>query len=214
MGTKQRRERERQEMRDKILDAARDLFINEGYEAVTMRRIAARIEYSATAIYAHFADKESLMRQLCDRDFLAMAMSFRKIALIEDPVERLAKLGESYASFGLTHPNHYRLMFMTPNLPPKAEEHSAIERGNPQEDAYAFLRHTVQECIDAGRLRPELKDADLVAQTVWAGGHGVVSLLIAKKGDTWVDWRPAKKLLRVSIDALMRGILKDGGGKS
>ncbi len=73
MGTKERREREREELRTRILDAARELFAEEGYEAVTMRRIADRIEYSPTAIYFHFRDKEALMRELCDHDFRALA---------------------------------------------------------------------------------------------------------------------------------------------
>ena len=65
MGVRERRDREREEIRTRILDAARELFATEGYEAVTMRRIADRIEYSATAIYFHFRDKEALLQELC-----------------------------------------------------------------------------------------------------------------------------------------------------
>ena len=73
MGPRERREREREETRTRILDAARELFAAEGYEAVTMRRIAERIEYSATAIYFHFKDKEALVKELCDVDFTSFA---------------------------------------------------------------------------------------------------------------------------------------------
>ena len=73
MGTAERRERERQELRVRILDAARELFAEQGYDAVTMREIADRIEYSPTAIYFHFKDKEALLRELCDTDFATLA---------------------------------------------------------------------------------------------------------------------------------------------
>ncbi|HEY6844272.1 MAG TPA: helix-turn-helix domain-containing protein, partial [Thermoanaerobaculia bacterium] len=69
MGTKERREREREEVRTLILDTAREMFATEGYEAVTMRRIADRIEYSPTAIYLHFQDKRDLVFQVCEETF-------------------------------------------------------------------------------------------------------------------------------------------------
>ncbi len=80
MGTVERREREKQELRTRILDAARELFAELGYEAVTMRKIAERIEYSPTAIYFHFKDKDALMRELCEMDFSTLAQQFRTIA--------------------------------------------------------------------------------------------------------------------------------------
>src|SRR4051812_39704213 len=115
MGSSQRREREKQEMRALILDAARDLFAEQGIESVTMRKIAERIEYSPTAIYFHFADKEALVREMCAEDFLTFGAQFAKSAAIEDPIERLRAAGRAYVQFGLTHPNHYRVMFMTPH---------------------------------------------------------------------------------------------------
>ena len=73
MGVKERREREREETRAKITDAARELFAREGYDAVSMRRIAEAIEYSPTAIYVHFKDKEALFQDLCRQDFGKLA---------------------------------------------------------------------------------------------------------------------------------------------
>src|SRR5215470_5000436 len=154
LGTSERRERERQELRTRILDAARELFAEHGYDAVTMRGIADRIEYSPTAIYFHFKDKEALLRELCDTDFATLARGFQKIAQIADPIERLRQIGRSYVDFALEFPNHYRLMFMTPQPAGMRAEDSRIRRGNPEEDAYAFLRATAAEAIAAGRLRP------------------------------------------------------------
>ena len=207
MGITERRERERHEIREKILDAARELFASDGYEAVTMRRIAEKIEYSPTAIYFHFKDKEALLRELCDTDFGALAAHFQTIALIADPVERLRQIGLAYIEFGLEHPNQYRFMFMTPR-PPLSPDSSALERGNPEQDAYAFLRATVQQGISEGRFRPELQDADLVSQVVWEATHGVISLPICKCNDGWIDWRPIRASAALVIDALLRGLTR------
>lgn len=209
MGINERREREREEVRTKILDAARALFASEGYEAVTMRRIARAIEYSPTALYLHFKDKESLIRDLCRADFQSLAHSFSRIGKEKDPIVRLRKIGRAYVEFAEEHPNHYRLMFMTPPLRAEGEDLAELGRGNPEEDAYAFLRATVAQAIGSGRLRPGLRDADLVAQAVWAGTHGVISLHIAKQGDPWIDWRPVKKTAALVIDALISGLTRN-----
>ena len=208
MGTRERREREREEIRTLILDAAREMFAAEGYDAVTMRRIAERIEYSPTAIYFHFKDKDALMHELCDTDFAKLAQEFGPIARIADPIERLHKVGHAYAEFGLRNPNHYRLMFMTPH-PPFSRSDSRLQHGNPEEDAYAFLRQIIAEAMERGLLRRELKDPDLVSQTLWAAVHGVISLQIAKQNDAWIDWAPLKKRVTLMIDAVIRGIEKD-----
>jgi AcrR family transcriptional regulator len=207
LGPKERREREREETRTKILDAARELFATEGYEAVTMRRIADRIEYSPTAIYFHFKDKESLVRELCDADFLTLAHQFHRIARIADPLERLRQAGIAYMEFGLEMPNHYRLMFMTPHPALPADE-SAIERGNPEVDAYAFLKSIIEDGLAQKKFRKGLTDADLIAQTVWAGVHGAISLQIAKCNDDWVEWRDMKKRMRFMVDLLVKGLEK------
>jgi AcrR family transcriptional regulator len=208
LGIKERREREKAEIREKILDAARDLFVSEGYEAVSMRKIADRIEYSPTAIYLHFKDKEAVLRELCDTDFYALAQDLQEIAKIADPLQRLNATGRAYAHFALSHPNHYRLMFMTPHPEPKIDEQS-IEKGNPEEDAYAFLRGIVAEALAAGRFLPGFEDPDLIAQTMWSGMHGVVSLQIAKCNDDWVDWRPVEERIELMVETLIRGLVRE-----
>ena len=132
MGPRDRRSREKEELKDKILDAARELFVAEGYERVTMRKIAERIEYSPTAIYLHFPDKLAVIRALCDRDFLTLAKQFQKIAKVADPIERLRQVGRAYTVFALSHPNHYQLMFMTPLKGVNKAAESDVERGNPK----------------------------------------------------------------------------------
>jgi AcrR family transcriptional regulator len=204
LGPKERRVREREETRGKILDAARDLFVAEGYDAVTMRKIADRIEYSPTAIYFHFRDKEALLKELCQNDFLSLAQEFVAMQDIANPLEKMKATGRAYLKFGLDHPNHYRLMFMTPHPPVEPDN----ERGNPEEDAYAFLKAIVAQAIVERRFKREYNDVDLVTQTVWSGVHGVISLHIAKSNDNWVDWRPIEKRAQVMIDVLVDGLAR------
>jgi AcrR family transcriptional regulator len=206
LGPKERREREREEIRGLILDAARDLFVTEGYESVTMRRIAEKIEYSATAIYFHFKDKEALLKELCNHDFLSLAQGLLEIQKIPDPIEQLRQIGLAYIQFGITHPNHYRLMFMTPH-PPVEPDDEGPQKGNPEEDAYAFLKEIVAGGMRAKRFLPQHDDVELVAQTMWAGVHGVISLQIAKCNDGWIDWRELETRSTTMIDLMIAGLL-------
>ena len=82
-------------------------------------------------------------------------------------------------------------------------------RGNPEEDAYEFLRATVAEAVKAGAFRDGLTDVDLIAQTVWAGVHGVISLHIAKCTDNWVPWRSLKRRAELMIHSQLHGLLKE-----
>lgn len=207
MGPKERREREREETRTRILDAARELFAAEGVDSVTMRKVAEKIEYSPTAIYFHFKDKESLLTELCECDFRAFAQRFGKLAEIADPVERLRAAGHAYVDFGLENPSHYRVMFMTPK-PESVEGKTGM--GNPEEDSYALLKLIVADIIAAGRIRPGVsRDAHLLSQVIWSAVHGVVSLDIARCSDRWVEWRPFAERANLTIDMIVAGLTTD-----
>jgi len=213
MGVKERRAREKSETRDKILDAARELFVTEGYEGVSMRRVAEKIEYSPTAIYVYFADKQELFHELCQQDYARLAEVFQSSAMSSDPIERLKQIGSTYTEFGVRYPNHYKFMFMTPHPPHEPDEEDREVMGNPEVDAYAFLKWAVQQAIDAGRLREEFQDAELISQTLWAAVHGVISLDIAKCTDPWVDWRPLQQRAQVMLDVTLRGLVRPGKEK-
>jgi AcrR family transcriptional regulator len=205
MRSSERRAKEKADLRIKILEAARSLFAKEGYEAVTMREIARKIGYTATALYYHFPDKESLLRELCEADFRALHDYFKRLGRIADPVERLRKTGQAYVHFGLEYPQHYRLMFMTPH--PERPSRTRSEAANPGQDAYAFLLQAVREAMAAGCLRPELKDPELAAQALWAGMHGLVALHLTKSDGDWLNWRPPLKTSELLGDMLIRGLV-------
>ena len=205
MGTAERREREKLETRRKIVDAARRLFAEEGYEAVSMRRIADAIEYTPTAIYVHFKDKADLFQDICRCDFLALADRERELAAIADPIERIAALGKTYVRFGVEHPNHYRLMFMTKHAG-AASACDLARASNPDEDGYAMLCRSVQEGLAHGRFRPEYTHAGVISQTLWAAVHGVASLAITKGDEDWVGWAPLDERIDVMVDAILAGL--------
>ena len=125
-------------------------------------------------------------------------------AIYDTAVERLRAAGQAYVSFGLNNPSHYRLMFMTP----KTAE-STLTKGNPEEDAYAFLKAIVAELMEQGRFRETLTDVDLIAQVIWSAIHGLVSLEIAKCKDQWVEWRPVEQRAKATIDLIVNGLLKE-----
>src|SRR6478752_4038981 len=104
MGVKERRDRERTQIREKILDAALDVFASEGVEGVTMRALADAIEYSAPVIYTHFRDKDAIIQELCYRQLRSLAKLFASFGAL-DPVERLRQVGYVYVDFAVDHPS-------------------------------------------------------------------------------------------------------------
>lgn len=210
MGSRERRTRERLETRRRILDAAREMFVRKGYEATTMRAIADRLEYTATALYHHFRSKDELLTELAAADFRSLAEAFHRIGQIADPIERLGRVGAAYVDFALEHPMQYQLMFMTPH---PVMDVRGITRGDPSQDAYAFLRQAWADAIASGRLRPEYRDPEELAQMCWSSLHGLLALHIIKhqpkqQGADWIQWRDARSTAARLSDALLRGLVQ------
>lgn len=214
MGSPERRERDRLELRAKILDAAREIFVAEGYEAVTMRRVADRIEYSPAAIYFYFEDKKSLIRELVENDRKVLELELQRIAQVGDPIERIRKTGQAYIDFSQAYPRHYRLIFMTewPTLPtePVATPETLPK---PETDGYELLRTAVLAAMESRRFKAEFKDPDLLVQSLWCGWHGVASLCVARGHVQSIPWRPARQLFKLTMDALIEGLLNRDGAR-
>jgi len=200
MGITERREREKEEVRRKILDAARELFAREGYDHVTMRAIADAIEYSPTTIYNHFEDKEDLVEALCHEDFAQLLAALTASEPPKDPVARIRGLGQAYAAFARRYPNHYRFMFMTPR-----EEGHQPKPQDPGSHSFELLRQSVKEAIETGRFRNE--PADAMAQVIWASLHGVVALLVTYRKEQFPCVPPAPDLVERTLENTLRGFL-------
>ena len=198
MGVQERKAREKQELRQEILGAARDLFIEQGYEAVSMRKIADRIEYSPTTIYLYFKDKDDLFDCLCSDTFEKLVEQLESIPE-GDPVEGLRAGLRAYIDFGVAHPAQYRVTFMTPldgHCPGKGRM-----RNETGERAFSCLRNAVGACVSAGRFR--VIDLEVTSQAIWAAAHGVTSLLITHGGCEWMLREP---LVNSFLDTIIGGL--------
>jgi AcrR family transcriptional regulator len=200
MGVQERRAREKKELRQEILDAAREMFVRDGFENVSMRKIAEKIEYSPTTIYLYFQDKADLLDCLCEETFTKLVKKQSILdQSISDPLERLQKSLKSYVEFGLKHPNHYKVTFMMP--PPIDEPRRGVRSGELGKKAFAHLRDTLALCSQHRLL--EIPDLEATAQTMWAAVHGLTSLLIAHPKFEWVD---RNRLIDTMVEMLTSGL--------
>lgn len=201
MGVQERRARQKKFLRQEILDAASELFVRNGYENVSMRRIADKIEYSPTTIYIYFKDKAELLEQVCKETFGRLVERLSKIMQQPgDPVERLKRGLVAYIEFGLENPHHYRATFMMP-LPEGFDKAKYHTEDSPGMQAFAFLTRGLGECIAAGKM-PAM-NVELASQTLWAGIHGITSLLITHETFPWVG---REKVIHSTVDTLVAGV--------
>jgi AcrR family transcriptional regulator len=185
VGVRERREREKEALRQEILDAARDLFIQEGYQNVSMRKIAEKIEYSPTTIYLYFRDKAELLFQICEETFAGLLQTLEAIGEGESDLIASLKQGlRAYVEFGLAHPNHYLLTFVLRHDHADFPDDFAFEDSTGAR-AFNHLRTMVQKCVDKGALRQT--DVEATSQALWAAAHGVTSLLIVHDDFPFVD---------------------------
>jgi AcrR family transcriptional regulator len=201
MGVKERREREKQQVRKEILDAARELFIKEGYENVSMRKIAEKIEYSPTTIYIYFDDKAELVHNLSEEAFVKLVEMFETLGGdLSDPVAALKKCGRAYIEFGLKYPNDYKVTFMLNLRPDKAPEEYLREDSMGMR-AYGYLRKIVEECVRQGKFPGA--DVETATQTLWMVVHGVTSLLITHPNFPWTD---KERLIDFTLEKITDGL--------
>jgi AcrR family transcriptional regulator len=203
LGVKERKLRQKRFLRQEILDAASELFVRDGYENVSMRRIADKIEYSPTTIYLYFKDKAELLEQVCFETFSRLSQHLRGILEQPgDPMERLRRGLIAYVHFGLDNPHHYRATFMMP-LPEGFDEEKHKNADSPGMQAFDFLRRIVFDCVSAGNIHS--KDVELTCQTIWCGVHGVTSLLITHEMFPWVG---REQIIESVVDSIVAGVAR------
>jgi len=193
MGTVERRDREKRKMRDQILKAAMKLFLKEGFEKVTIRRIAEDIEYSPATIYLYFKDKNDILYALHEQGFEELHKRQQAVLSIGDPLNRLKRHGLVYITFALEKPEYYDLMFIMRGPARKFKEEEEWTSGRR---SYEFLRRNIEDCIAAGYL-PE-GNLDVAAFSVWSLVHGIVSLIIRGRCSMF----PQEKLKAIAEGAL------------
>ena len=167
-----RRERYRSELRAETLAAARDLIQEKGYEGLTLRKLAQRMECSPMALYSYFADKQALLIALALEGFEKLAKRFDS-TVGRDPLTALRKILLDYIAYAEENPMEYRILFLSvETLGELKLSREDLQERNP---AFGALFKCVETCIKAGVLQG---DAFAVSTVLWTGAHGAASLLI------------------------------------
>jgi AcrR family transcriptional regulator len=207
LGVKERQEREREAVSRSILDAARELFVTHGYQEVSLRKIAERIEYSPAAIYGYFASKDDLFFALAEEGFRLLFSYGRDVRHTpgEDPVDTLRRMFWRYYEFSKEHPEYFALMFLDRSVP-RIRDHW---------DRFGFvgeMKHDmvgrIQRAIDAGACPPETA-AHTVFRLLLTAAHGAAALRLC---DRLAPGEDGDALARASIDAALLG-LRAGAGR-
>jgi AcrR family transcriptional regulator len=176
MSEKERKQRQKAEMREAILSAALVLFSEEGFEKVTMRKIADRIEYSVGTLYLYFKDKDEILFELHNRGFSEFYKRQLSVQNIEDPVERVTEHGVVYIQFAIDNPEYYDLMFIS-RAPAKI-----IKKNKDWEcgiRTYDLLKKNIMQAKDVGKFKNV--DLEVTAFSLWAFVHGIASLYIRER---------------------------------
>jgi AcrR family transcriptional regulator len=170
---KQRRELHKANLRSELIAAAHKLVQEEGYDGLTIRKLAKRVGLAPMSVYSYFADKQDILYALAEDAFEALAERIERHKA-DDPLESLRAVMVEYAAFGLGNPNEYRIVATTEQVTPPEQ----LEPGQPEErnPAMQLLISRVEACVKAGKLSG---DPRAIATMLWAVGHGTISLLIS-----------------------------------
>jgi AcrR family transcriptional regulator len=194
-----RREREKIEMRQLIIDAAIKIYIEEGYDKLSLRGIATHIEYATGTIYLYFKDKHELFHAMHEWAFKQLLMDMDiHLSPVKNPIERLRKMAEVYIGFAFKNPELYDLMFIL-NEPMCAEAN--MEDWPCGQGVYQFLVNTVNEALEMNLLKSE--NAETLAFMFWSSTHGMISLYLRNRLRMYAG-EDLHKLISYTEDMILR----------
>lgn len=206
MGIAERREREKEALRTRIVEAARDIISESGLDALSMRSIAERIEYSPGTIYLYFKDKDALLNEVILagfetlREFIDAEMA--KVTPEANPALQHRALGRAYVKFALENTAYFRVMFELPTVPQLECAKAKIDQDIPRDN---MLVDAVQRAIDAEMYR--IKDAETGALVAWGLLHGLTSLhLSGHLADSVKSNEALLDLVEAAMDMLGSGL--------
>ena len=175
MRRNEQRQRVQQELKQRILDAAREIALTQGWSNVTMRKIADRVEYSHAAIYDYFTNKDVLLLELVHEGFRLLEADLKLArAHAHDPEEAMRLIAHGYLGFAWRYPELYRLMYGLDGVAFSTSEPE--KEGLHIEDVVAL---TVKEVLDSHDWSTEHL-ADQVT-ILWGTAHGLVTLALADR---------------------------------
>ena len=206
MGIKERHERDREAVQRAILDAARELFVAEGYENVSIRKIAERIEYSPAAIYGYFPSKDDIFFALAEEGFWLLSQ------LIPDdstrahlaPLDRVRDLVWQLYEFSREHPQYFALMFIDRSVPRISREY---ERSALAREMKGRLIAEIQNCIDA-EIFPATVNAGVACRLLTMGVLAVAVMRLSQRFGPGEDpGLIAADILDVTLAGLRSGVV-------
>ncbi|WP_432738701.1 TetR/AcrR family transcriptional regulator [Maridesulfovibrio sp. FT414] len=171
MITSGKKEQEHQRMRRLILDAAKELFAKDGFDNVSVRKIAARIDYSPAALYRYFKSKEELILSLKEEGMGRFGQMQAQSWNVEDPFERLLEIGRIYLNYARSEPEYYDLLFNR-SAPSFCDPEKWVGKPHPN---FMSFKETVRQCIETGVLGNV--SVDTAVASLWASVHGLASLV-------------------------------------
>ncbi|MBM3762365.1 MAG: TetR/AcrR family transcriptional regulator [Acidobacteria bacterium] len=205
MNLSNRRAEYRENLREDILDAARQLFLVHGFEDTSIRSIASKVGASPGVLYHYFEDKQHIMAVLVRETFSRLSARLEAIRADNDTAQARMRRGlRAYIEFGLEFPHHYTLIFVKPNT---IEGNERIYAAFMEDGMKTFgcLRSISAEIVAGGFAREQLVDAEELAQSLWVSIHGLVSTQISIKTFPWIE---RMRLIDRQIDILMHGVLR------
>lgn len=209
MGIAERKDRERQEMRTKILEAAAAMFVQDGYEKTSLRGIAEKIEYSVGTIYLYFKDKTEVFHALMTQGFEMLLEKFRQMPCDpeRDPLACLRDIAKLYMSFANDNPAYYDLMFVMRKPMEMVHDEADFQTGTA---AFQTLQAIVDACIAKNLIRYD--SPEMGALLCWATLHGIISLYIRKRlimiECKIIDEDKIDEFLDQAVDAYLKAIIR------
>jgi AcrR family transcriptional regulator len=186
--------------RGEILQAAKRLFIADGVGNATMRRIAAEVGVSPTALYLHFADKEAILRAIAEDYFSELlVMLQRNQARDLPPLVRLRDGLRAYVDFGIERIDEYRLTFQ--NRAARLDPCGPDGKLEAADRSFAVLEQSVEQLLAAGIFRPG--DPITIAETIWACMHGLTSAIVDMTDKVYT---PRDALIESVLDTVITGL--------
>ncbi len=171
------------DLRRTILDHTRYLLVEEGYNNLSMRKIARSVGCSATSIYLHFENKDALFHALIDEGFERLNDAFHEAAAAHaDPLERLDALSRRYVHFGLDNPEYYEVMFL---LHPERMARYPVEKYRRARENLELFAEALEAGVAAGQF--DIDDPAVSASVLWTSMHGTVALLLAQRLDVRIE---------------------------
>jgi len=195
------------DVRTRIAGAAHDLFLEEGIDGVSMRKVAERVGVTAPAIYRYFRDKDELLHEIVVSGMNTLQEYLKPALAGEDPLGRLRQLSEAYLDFALEQPRYFDFAFLFPRrafrrIPDEIQQHNWTTLGLALEQ--------VAHCVQAGLFRKE--DPEQLAILLWSTVHGLVILF--RTGRLGNDEAAFRQLYRATVDRQFEALRPAAGGSA